>query len=216
MTSNAGGINCGTICAADFDSGTSVTLTATPAEARPSPAGPAPCSGSGSCAVTFDTAKPVTATFSLVPQRRYSFLREGVLPRPGRDAQATGDCKPSNPRRPLPYGHRQNGLFEDRAQGPRDLAEAESGIEARARLEGEPGRQLRQKVGARQRFLFEQSSEGTSEDCCTATRMGQVLCLLPVLRRPGGRFERGGEDGTRRPRKEAVWVGERRLSQRRR
>jgi PASTA domain/Divergent InlB B-repeat domain len=66
VTSSAGEINCGATCAADFDSGTSLTLTATPDGSSTFAGWNGACSGSGSCMVTIDAAKTVTATFSLV------------------------------------------------------------------------------------------------------------------------------------------------------
>src|SRR2546428_11910417 len=63
MTTCPGGINCGATCSASFASGTSVTLTATPASGSVftgwSGAG---CSGTGSCVVTMSAAQSVTAT----------------------------------------------------------------------------------------------------------------------------------------------------------
>jgi hypothetical protein len=66
VTSSAGGLNCGTTCAAAFDSGTSLTLMAIP-DANSTFAGwSGACSGSGSCTVTIDAAKTATATFNQV------------------------------------------------------------------------------------------------------------------------------------------------------
>lgn len=66
VTSTPSGISCGGTCAFAFTPGATVTLDATPASgstfASWSGAG---CSGTGSCVVTMDTAKSVTATFSL-------------------------------------------------------------------------------------------------------------------------------------------------------
>ena len=74
VTSNAGGINCGTTCAADFDSGTSVTLTATPGGSSTFAGWSGACSGSSSCTVTIDAVKTVTATFSLVAQKVFCIV----------------------------------------------------------------------------------------------------------------------------------------------
>jgi hypothetical protein len=67
ITSNAGGINCGLTCAANYDHGTVVALTATPTGGSTfagwSGGG---CAGTGACNVTMDAAKTVTATFSPV------------------------------------------------------------------------------------------------------------------------------------------------------
>ena len=67
ITSNTGGINCGTSCWADYTSGTSVSLTATPASGSNFTGWSGDCSGTGSCVVTMDAAKNVTATFNPVP-----------------------------------------------------------------------------------------------------------------------------------------------------
>jgi hypothetical protein len=70
VTSNPAGINCGPDCSEDYGYYTFVTLSA------PVGTGPAftgwsgsGCSGTGTCQVTMDTAKSVTATFSVNTQR---------------------------------------------------------------------------------------------------------------------------------------------------
>jgi protein MpaA len=67
VTSSPAGIDCGSICSADFPSGTGVTLMATAAPGS-SFAGwsGAGCSGIGSCEVTMSAAQFVTATFDEV------------------------------------------------------------------------------------------------------------------------------------------------------
>jgi len=64
VTSLPGGIDCGTQCSAYFASGAAVTLCASPDDGSIftgwSGAG---CSGTGSCVVTMDAARSVTATF---------------------------------------------------------------------------------------------------------------------------------------------------------
>jgi hypothetical protein len=66
VTSSPVGIDCGTICAASIADNTVVTLTATASTGSTftgwSGSG---CSGSGTCIVTMDIAKSVTATFTL-------------------------------------------------------------------------------------------------------------------------------------------------------
>ncbi len=68
VTSSPAGINCGPTCSANFNSGTSVTLTAAP--------GPAAifagwsgggCSGTGACTVAMTASTTTTATFTAVP-----------------------------------------------------------------------------------------------------------------------------------------------------
>src|SRR5205814_7153823 len=65
VTSNPPGIDCGATCSASFDSGTFVTLTATPATGSTftgwSGGG---CFGTGTCSVTLNAATTVAATFS--------------------------------------------------------------------------------------------------------------------------------------------------------
>ena len=65
VTSNPSGINCGSTCYENFDSATSVTLTAVPnsgyAFSGWSGGG---CSGTGACIVSMDSAKIVTANYA--------------------------------------------------------------------------------------------------------------------------------------------------------
>ena len=65
VSSSPAGIDCGSTCSGWFASGSSVTLTATPA-ATSTFAGwsGGGCSGTGTCTVTADAAKAVTATFT--------------------------------------------------------------------------------------------------------------------------------------------------------
>ena len=64
VTSNPGGINCGNVCQAEFTEGTSVTLTAQPASGSSFAGWSGACSGTGSCTVTMDQARSVTARFA--------------------------------------------------------------------------------------------------------------------------------------------------------
>jgi hypothetical protein len=64
VTSNPAGISCGAACGASYAPGTGVTLTATPAASSAFAGWSGACSGTGSCAVTMDSAKSVTATFT--------------------------------------------------------------------------------------------------------------------------------------------------------
>jgi len=67
VTSSPAGINCGGDCTEVYSSGTSVTLTASPASGSTfagwSGGG---CSGTGTCVVTMNTDIPVTATYSKI------------------------------------------------------------------------------------------------------------------------------------------------------
>jgi phospholipase C len=68
VTSSPAGIDCGTACSADFTSGQSVTLTATPDTGFEFAGWSGTCSGSGSCAVPPGQAASVTATFTATLQ----------------------------------------------------------------------------------------------------------------------------------------------------
>src|SRR5205823_4585379 len=66
VTSSPPGINCGATCSAAYDSGTVVTLTATPAAGSPFTGGSGRDAVAGTtCTVTMNAARAVTASFSL-------------------------------------------------------------------------------------------------------------------------------------------------------
>jgi hypothetical protein len=65
VTSLPAGIDCGPTCAADFPTGTVVTLTATADAASTFAGWSGACSGTGSCLVTVNAAQTVTASFSV-------------------------------------------------------------------------------------------------------------------------------------------------------
>jgi Fibronectin type III domain/PASTA domain/Divergent InlB B-repeat domain len=69
VTSNVGGINCGAVCAADFDAGTAVTVTAAAGSGSKFAGWTGACTGAGSCTVTMDAAKNAVATFTKVVRR---------------------------------------------------------------------------------------------------------------------------------------------------
>jgi hypothetical protein len=58
------GINCGLVCTAPFATGSSVTLTATPAQGSVFIGWSGACTGAGTCNVTMNGDQSVTATFS--------------------------------------------------------------------------------------------------------------------------------------------------------
>ncbi len=65
VTSSPAGISCGSTCSADFDFSTLVTLTAGALAGSTFTGWDGACSGSGTCQVTMDAARSVTATFTL-------------------------------------------------------------------------------------------------------------------------------------------------------
>jgi PKD repeat protein len=67
VRSSPGGIVCPYACQAGFDAGITVTLTATAAASSSFTGWSGPCSGTGTCQVTMDQARSVTATFAAVP-----------------------------------------------------------------------------------------------------------------------------------------------------
>ena len=72
MTSFPSGINCGVSCAAPFDAGTVVTLTATAAaESIFSGWTGGGCSGTGTCSVSMTTTQAIAATFAPTPDPEF-------------------------------------------------------------------------------------------------------------------------------------------------
>lgn len=65
VTGNPGAISCGTVCNDSYSSGTVVTLTAAAEPGYAFGGWSGACTGTGSCVVTMDAAKNVTATFVL-------------------------------------------------------------------------------------------------------------------------------------------------------
>lgn len=67
ITSSPAGISCGTDCWEDFSSGSTVTLTATPAAGSYFHGWSGACAGSASCVVSMNAARDVTAIFKPAP-----------------------------------------------------------------------------------------------------------------------------------------------------
>jgi len=70
VTSSPSGIDCGATCTAAFSKGGMVTLTATPAAGSAFTGWGGDCSGTGTCTVTMDQDRGVTATFDILPGPR--------------------------------------------------------------------------------------------------------------------------------------------------
>ena len=66
VVSSPAAIDCGATCTANFSVGSMVTLTATPTAGSTFTGWSGDCSGTGTCTVTMDAAKTVTATFGRV------------------------------------------------------------------------------------------------------------------------------------------------------
>ena len=64
VTSSPSGINCGSTCSASFETGTSITLTATPNPGNTFGGWSGACSGAAACTVTLSANSSVTATFT--------------------------------------------------------------------------------------------------------------------------------------------------------
>ncbi|MFZ2303742.1 MAG: peptidoglycan-binding protein, partial [Minisyncoccia bacterium] len=67
VTSSPAGISCGATCSYSYNSGTSVTLTATPNSEYTFSGWSGICTGTGTCTTTMSQARSVSATFSLIP-----------------------------------------------------------------------------------------------------------------------------------------------------
>ena len=73
ISSSPTGISCGSTCSTNFESGTTVTLSATPISGSTFAGWGGNCSGSASCVVTMNAARNVSATFTLNPGPSLSY-----------------------------------------------------------------------------------------------------------------------------------------------
>jgi hypothetical protein len=78
VTSSPAGIDCGATCSSSFPSGSMVTLTATADAGSTFTGWAGDCSGTGSCVVTMDQDRAVTATFDVMPQTPRGLKQEAV------------------------------------------------------------------------------------------------------------------------------------------
>ncbi|MBI3330073.1 MAG: InlB B-repeat-containing protein, partial [Nitrospinae bacterium] len=78
VASTPSGINCGTDCSEKYNTGTVVTLTATPASGSTLAGWGEACTGTGTCTVTLDRDRSVTATFNAVPVIAFATLPERI------------------------------------------------------------------------------------------------------------------------------------------
>lgn len=78
VTSAPAGINCGSICSAQFPAGSTVSLTASAASGSVFAGWSGDCSGTGSCTVTMNAARAVTATFNAAPTYQLTVTKSGT------------------------------------------------------------------------------------------------------------------------------------------
>jgi subtilisin family serine protease len=80
VASSPAGIACGTTCSASFETGTSVTLTATPLNGASFTGWGGACSGTGStCVVSMSQARSVTASFAAAPVPQWlTVIKQGT------------------------------------------------------------------------------------------------------------------------------------------
>jgi uncharacterized protein (DUF2141 family) len=72
VTSSPSGIDCGSDCSEPYNQGTAVTISATASAGSTFAGWSGACSGTGTCSVTMDSNKTVTATFNLLPPPQYT------------------------------------------------------------------------------------------------------------------------------------------------
>src|SRR5215469_1233645 len=72
VTTSPSGIDCPSVCSTVFESGATVTLTASPASGSTFAGWSGPCSGTGACTVTMSGTVSVTATFNTITPSDFS------------------------------------------------------------------------------------------------------------------------------------------------
>ncbi len=72
------GINCGSICSAQFPAGSTVSLTPSAASGSVFAGWSGDCSGTGACTVTMNAARSVTATFNAAPTYQLTVTKAGT------------------------------------------------------------------------------------------------------------------------------------------
>ena len=79
VSSNPSGIDCGADCAEDYDHGSVVTLVATPTGGSTFAGWSGACLGMGTCTLTMNSSKSVTATFAAPLTFAFSVPAEGEV-----------------------------------------------------------------------------------------------------------------------------------------
>jgi hypothetical protein len=113
VTSAPSGIACGVTCFTTFNTGTVVTLTATPTFNHILSGWSGACSGTGTCSVTMSAAKTVTATFissAAVTSQPYAAYTGTAVVQPPSTPDFGGLTKNNAIRYDLSYASRQSTL----------------------------------------------------------------------------------------------------------
>ncbi|HEX9890480.1 MAG TPA: hypothetical protein VGB28_00260 [Actinomycetota bacterium] len=92
VSSSPSGIECGSDCSKAYDDGTSVTLTPTPNGSSVFGAWAGACTGAGSCVVTMDQARSVTATFTTGFDMTVTVSGSGTVTSNPSGISCPGDC----------------------------------------------------------------------------------------------------------------------------
>jgi len=93
VASAPAGINCGKECDGEFDSGTPVTLTATPASGSTFVGWAGACTGTGKCQLTLNQSMSVTARFTALPVLTVKVSGTGTVTSSPSGVNCGSDCK---------------------------------------------------------------------------------------------------------------------------